>query len=380
MSRFDDLLAEQVYAITGDSDETLRTLEEWQPIFEQAKEQLMANIEQIAPDVSLSARHSLRDGGKRRFREAKHNERAHLKKLGPGFRQLKDAVTLAGEVNRDLTTEFAKWISRKGRKNVSASIVGFPGTVGGPAVRALTFLGLHARSCTLASEILLLAQHGFTEGAFSRARSLYELVTIIAFLSIKDSHPFELTERYSLSGLVEARRDLQGAEAEDPFATEPGLEEAIRNAWGDRFFKPHGWAIPAIGDGTAKQVTFRDIEKSLGSEHLRHAYLTMNHAVHAGAKIMVERFNTERPFLNYVGSSVDYYGAAWVLSATSYLFRGAQIPLLLEISPLIEAEMELMLAPLSNLCNNAQSFFNSYTDQNDPVGGTEQDHSYNSGT
>ncbi|MER6247231.1 DUF5677 domain-containing protein [Streptomyces griseorubiginosus] len=362
MSRFSDLLSEQVKVINGDQGDEKRPLQEWQQIFDQAQDQLMANIEQIAPDVMVSARQALKRVKKRRLREMRHNERAHLKKLGIGFRRFNDAIALAEALNRDIFDAFGEWLQDKETDEVAASCLGIPSVVGGPAVRVLTFLGLHARACTLASEITLLAQRGFTEGAHARARSLYELVTIATFLAVEDSSPYELTERYSLSGMVEARRDNQHTGDEDPFDDVPGLEEAIRNSWGDSYFKPYGWAIPGVGDGTAKQVTFRDIEKSLEADHLRHAYLTMNHAVHAGAGALLQRFDPRYPFRNPIGSTVDYYGAAWVLAATAYLFRGIQIPLLLEIAPLLGAEMELMLAPLGNLCEASESFFKSHVE------------------
>jgi len=360
MTRFLDLLSEQARIINNDPEDKLRPLEEWREIFNQAQDHLMANIEQLAPDVAVSARHALKRGKKRRLRETRHNERAHLKKLGVGFRQLNDAITLADALNRDIFDAFGAWLQDKDTNEVAASQLGHPEVAGGPAVRVLTSLGLHARSCTLASEVILLAQRGFTEGAHSRARSLYELATIVAFLSIKDSHPFELTERYSLSGMVEARRDHQSMGAEDPFEDVPGLEDAIRTTWGDSYFKPYGWAIPGVGDGTAKQVTFRDIEKALGTDHLRHAYLTMNHAVHAGAGAIMQRYDTRHPYRNPSGSTVDHYGVAWVLAATAHLFQGVQIPLLLEIAPLLGAEMELMLGPLGNLCEASKSYFESY--------------------
>ncbi|MCX5391302.1 DUF5677 domain-containing protein [Streptomyces sp. NBC_00094] len=369
MSRFDDLQDEQVKIITGDDGEVRRTLEEWQVIIDQAQDTLVRDIERIAPDVTRAARKALKRGKIRRFHEKRHAERAHLKKLGVGFRDLEEAVILAETGNRDASESFARWlVLNKGSDELLANSINAPNTLGGPAVRALTFLGLHARGCTLVSEVLLLVRHGFIKGAHSRARSLYELTTTLAFLSLSDEPPYVLTERYSLSGLVEARRDLQGSAEGDPFDGTPGLEEAIRSAWGDRYFKPYGWAIPAIGDGTAKQVTFRDIDESVGNRDWRHAYLTMNHSVHAGAAAAASLFDRRGTFRHRTGSTVDYYDAAWVLSITALLFEGLQIPIFLDLSPLLGADMELDFAPVSNRCAAAKTFFDGYIDKLSLIG------------
>ncbi|MFF3276342.1 DUF5677 domain-containing protein [Streptomyces chrestomyceticus] len=368
MNRFQQLLHDQVRAVTGDTEEERRPLAEWQRIFEEAQDQLIRDIEQLAPDVMTESRRAIRRGRKRRTREIKHAERSHLKKLGKGFRQLEEAVILAEVGNRQLFDAFALWLKRNDKNdNILASSIGAPEVPGGPAVRVLTFLGLHARGCTLTSEILLLSRNGFTKGAHSRTRSLYELTTILAFLAVADSPPYVLTERYSLSGLVEARRDLQGSEETDPFDESPGLEDAIRSAWGDRFFKPYGWAIPGIGDGEAKQVTFRDIERVLGDRDWRHAYLTMNHSVHAGAASIVSQLDHRVPFRYRTGSTVDHYDASWVLSVVALLFEGLQIPLFMGISNLLEADLEIKIAPIINLCTSAKEFFDDYIDDRDAL-------------
>ncbi|MFE6714881.1 DUF5677 domain-containing protein [Streptomyces sp. NPDC057695] len=371
MSRFQDLLLAQVKIIAGGTEEVRLPLKEWEAIFNEAQNVLIRDVERIAPEITTSARRVIKRGRLRRDREVKHTRKSHLKKLGSGFRQLEEAVILAEASNRNTFDAFSVWLKENDENDeISASSINAPGTLGGPAVRVLTFLGLHARGCTLASEILLLCHNGFIKGAHSRARSLYELTTTLGFLSLADSPPYVLTERYSLSALVEARRDLQGDREGDPFDRTPGLEETIRNAWGDRFFKPYGWAIPGIGDGSSKQVTFRDIEEELGSSELRHAYLTMNHSVHAGAASIIAQFDNRAPFRYRTGSSVDYYDASWVMGVTALLLEGLQIPLSMEISPLVGADSELEMAPIANLCDSAKEFFDDYIRSNQALDGS----------
>ncbi|MEV8052455.1 DUF5677 domain-containing protein [Streptomyces bacillaris] len=352
----------QVRIIAGGVDEDVRLpIREWEGIFHEAEDTLIRDVGAIAPDIVASARKITRRGKLRRDREVEHTRRAHLKKLGSGFRQLEEAAILAEASNRNTFDAFSFWLKENdGNDEILASSIGAPETLGGPVVRVLTFLGLHARGCTIVSEILLLCRHGFVKGAHSRARSLYELATIMGFLTQADSPPYVLTERYSLSALVETRRDLLGDREGDPFDRTPGLEDAIRNAWGESFFKSYGWAIPGIGDGSSKQVTFRDIEQALGSSKMRHAYLTMNHSVHAGAASIIAQFDNRAPFRYRTGSSVDYYDAAWVMSVTALLLEGLQIPISMDISPLMEADLELDVAPIVNLCDSARKFFDDY--------------------
>ncbi|MFE5688374.1 DUF5677 domain-containing protein [Streptomyces sp. NPDC056512] len=366
MNRFRKLVVERVHAITEGDGNAARPVEEWAPIFDEANEYVWDNVAQLAPDIQVESERKLKRGRERRSREEIHNRRAHIKKLGAGLQHFDDAILLAEAANRDVFAAFTKWLRGKDVAEMARSVTGHRKIAGGPACRIMTFLGLHARGCVLASEISLLAHHGYTEGASSRARSLYELTVISTFLSTKDSHPFPLTERYHLSGGVERQRDARGTNQPNPFQHEPGLEEAIRRTWGDRYFKPYGWAIPAVGDGKAKSVTFRDIEESVELGHLRHAYLSMNHAVHAGAANVISNLDNRYPFGHRTGSHVNYYAAAWVLSAAAYFLQGMQIPLMLDIGELVEADTELRLGPLLNSCRDAERVFKEFINTNFP--------------
>ncbi|MCC3776069.1 DUF5677 domain-containing protein [Streptomyces sp. UNOB3_S3] len=324
-------------------------------VFQLALDKVLEKVGDIDPVVRGSVKWSLKYGAKRRARVALHNERSILKKLGKGFRDLSNAVTVADDVNRDLFVDFAEWVAAE--KDSHDSIIGAPDMIGGPTLHVLTMLGLHARGCSMVSEIDLLARKGLIEAASARARSLYELMTITSFLSVRNTPPYELTERYHLSAVVERRKDALFMGEEDPFASMSGLEDIIRTVWGPEFFRPYGWALPGVPGARPGRVTFRDIERAAVLDHMRHAYLTMNHAVHSGAMAITTRFDGRDPFRYRIGSEVDYYSTAWVAGATARFFFFLNHLAIREIASLVNQDAALMLGPLISLCESAEQFF-----------------------
>ncbi|HNO95066.1 MAG TPA: DUF5677 domain-containing protein, partial [Anaerolineales bacterium] len=60
---------------------------------------------------------------------------------------------------------------------------------------------LHARSCQVASEVLVLLKSGYADGAHARWRSLHELTAVASFIK---THGNETAERYLLHDNIES--------------------------------------------------------------------------------------------------------------------------------------------------------------------------------
>ncbi|WP_244317493.1 DUF5677 domain-containing protein [Streptomyces bauhiniae] len=328
-------------------------------VFRAALDAVLMKAAEIDPVVRRSIKWSMKYGRQRRARTAQHNERSILKKLGTGFRLLSNAVTVAEDVHRDLFRSFGQKLAEDGLSR--DSVIAAPGVIGGSALHVLVILGLHARGCSIVSEVDLLARKGFNEGALARARSLYEVTAITSFLVVRNTPTYELTERYHLSAMVERRKDARFMGEEDPFADAPGLEDAMRAAWGDEVFRPYGWARTGIpGAEPGSRVTFRDVEEAAVMDSLRHAYLTMNCAIHSGALSVTARSDRAHPFFNPIGGEVNYASAAWVAGATSCFFFFLNQLAIREIASLVDPDAALMLGPLDELCESAQGYFGSY--------------------
>ncbi|GGQ42770.1 hypothetical protein GCM10010215_77660 [Streptomyces virginiae] len=362
LSRLQQLVLDQVRESLGENAGIKRTIEEFEPIFGAADDYVVNRIHLLDSETGRSTRWSLKYGRKRRARSAAHNERSILKKLGFGFRQFSDAITLAEDANRDLFTAFRRWLRTGGD---SRSLVDPENGVGGAALHVLIMLGIHARGCSIASEIDLLARRGHTEGAHARARSLYELMILAGFLAVHDTVDFELTERYHLSAMVEKRRDARHTGEEDPFDRADELEERIRSLWGPSFFRPYGWAAPGIQAHSGSRITFRDVEEASGLDAMRHCYLTMNHAIHGGAMAVTTRFDRRNPFPNATGSEVNYYSVAWIAGASATFFHFLNRLTLEGVAELVDPNELFFLAPLSH-CDAAEEFFRSYAASHEP--------------
>jgi hypothetical protein len=148
---------------------------------------------------------------------------------------------------------------------------------------------LHARACRIAEEALLLVKAGYGLGAYSRWRSLHEVVIVSAFIS---QHGQEVALRYiehMSVGDFRALRDY--AEHAEKAGYEPlpdgRLEEAqaaydaLRTRYGKAFVQDYGWAADIFRTELNREPSFRALETAVGFEHLRVSYGEANKGVHA---------------------------------------------------------------------------------------------------
>ncbi|MGH3116991.1 MAG: DUF5677 domain-containing protein [Gaiellales bacterium] len=219
---------------------------------------------------------------------------------------------------------------------------------------------MHSRMILLGREISHLLRYGFSDGAASRACTLYELV-VKSWVICNDASPggWDLAERYYISSRYEehGRKWLT--------ADLPEKEARIRDGalarWGVNFFNgENNWAAPATGNPEKKRVTFKDLEDSVEIDSIKQAYREFNHAVHAGSSGTLSSFQSNQVeiynmrgrlnpeltgYIGYIASVLLDAGVLGVLrSLTSsleqwdYNYSGAEFCRLIEAT--IEAFVE----------------------------------------
>lgn len=160
-----------------------------------------------------------------------------------------------------------------------------------PVLQAL--LGLHARACTVVSEVRLCAMNGFASAAEARWRSLHELDVVSALLSRGDD---ALAGRYLASAAIERYNDAEEYQkAATSLQRQPYEPDELQRfqderdrvlvRFGAELGKPNGWAAPLFpAHKPREQITFRALEDLANLGHFRPFYRLGSHFVHAGAR------------------------------------------------------------------------------------------------
>jgi hypothetical protein len=149
---------------------------------------------------------------------------------------------------------------------------------------------LHARACQIASEILVLLKSGYADGAHARWRSLHEIVVVGMLI---ESSGNLVAERYLLHDAVEtckAARQYQehchklGYEPLSDYEFEEIVStyHLLIDRFGPAYKGNYGWAEPAVEKDD--WISFSDLEKMVGLDHLRPIYRLASHNVHANPK------------------------------------------------------------------------------------------------
>jgi len=145
---------------------------------------------------------------------------------------------------------------------------------------------LHARSCQITAEIILLLKNGFADGAHARWRTLHEIAVIAYFLA---KHGNDLAERYLSHTAVESyKASLKYQEhckalGYQKLTTEEMAEiretyQHYINKYGPNYKQPYGWASVVLAKD---HPTIADIEADVGLDHMRPYYKMASHNVHA---------------------------------------------------------------------------------------------------
>lgn len=161
---------------------------------------------------------------------------------------------------------------------------------------AAALVGLHAKACRVAWEVLTLLYGGFAMGALARCRTLHEMAVIASILG--DWHgpgPVlipDLAERFAARAAVVSFKDAleyqrnAAALCAVPFTPSEMAEiereskDAIARFGPLLSKKDYGWAS---GVGGKREPHFADLEVTAGLSHLRSYYKWASHEVHADA-------------------------------------------------------------------------------------------------
>jgi hypothetical protein len=146
---------------------------------------------------------------------------------------------------------------------------------------------LHARSCLVAREVLVLLRTGLASGANARWRTLHELAVIACFVR---EHDRDVAERYLLHHLISRARGLRDHQrfaarlGTTPFSAAEteritGMRDRLCARFGKEYTEEYGWASAALGK---PKPSFRDIEEATNLDHWRPYFRMASHGVHAG--------------------------------------------------------------------------------------------------
>jgi hypothetical protein len=154
---------------------------------------------------------------------------------------------------------------------------------------------LHARSCLLCAEILVLLKTGFASGAYARWRTLHETAVTAWFISNGDQL---LAEKYIAHQSVKALEDAKQYQKDCvelglPAVTEQHLEallltcDQLKKKYGDAFAGGYGWAADAVKakiPGHKGRINFNHIEQAADQGHMRSFYQFASHSIHPTSK------------------------------------------------------------------------------------------------
>jgi hypothetical protein len=293
---------------------------------------ILKNLREFAPEEVTFDRGQIDKRLPQRRRQSQKVRKANLKRWWLAFRHLENLISAVDIQNEDLTDSTFREII--GKEHPKYLLLNVPDTVGGPALKCLLILSLHARACSMGAEILSLLEAGHVEGAMRGTRTLYEIAVVVSIIQNDGIRgTYELSERYYVTSILErmkynriARRnsnvcqreqDTLGGRLEKP---EQRLINAARRTWGPRFKEQYDWARPVIpNERQIRKINFTDLERACEAEWMRPTYLELNNAIHAGPTVTISRTKFRGPKLNPTGPTVEPQETSRTGHAASFL-------------------------------------------------------------
>lgn len=200
-------------------------------------------------------------------------------KWGEGLNYLRMLATSCAEMGEESHQRLSKSRAKKNR------------TLRGTLIR------IHARSCQVLREILVLLESGYADGAMARWRTLCEL-GVVATILVDGGE--DLAQRYLDHDAFEAKRALdeydQCHEAlgyrpvtkRERLQTERG-HVSLLEKYGKSIDQPNGWAADHLG---LKRVTFRDLEDAAQKSFMRSYHKMASYNVHADIRGLVHQLGS----------------------------------------------------------------------------------------
>lgn len=201
---------------------------------------------------------------------------------GKGF----DALRMLIELSRDIGTDFHRRAScSRSRRRAHLN-------------KALSHL--HVRAIQIASEIMVLMENGYADGAMARWRTLHEVACVAIVLGDGGE---TLAERYLAHEIVEAKKGLgQYQQCHPKLGYAPfGRRAAARierdyadaiSRYGKEFGGDYGWVAAHLGN---PKPNFSNIEDAAGRAMMRSHYKMASQNVHASTKGIAYRLGSLDP-------------------------------------------------------------------------------------
>ena len=148
---------------------------------------------------------------------------------------------------------------------------------------------LHARSCQVAEEVVVLLESGFANGAMARWRTMHEIAVTANFVGKQGNacarryKDHQIVESYRAAKEYDALHERLGYPpiAADEFDRINKQYAHVLQQYGQNFGGQYGWAAP---DLQIKKPTFKELESDVGTDFLRGHYRMASHGVHANPK------------------------------------------------------------------------------------------------
>lgn len=153
-------------------------------------------------------------------------------------------------------------------------------------------LRLHVRACQITSEVIILLENGYADGAMARWRTLHE-VTIVAAIIAKFGD--DIAERYVHYQIVESFKAIHAYEKDHKdlgYRPIPKRQvEKIRRDYtkvlqrfGKKFGEEYGWAAHHLKVTGKDRITFARLEAESDDAMMRSPYKLASYNVHASPK------------------------------------------------------------------------------------------------
>jgi len=147
---------------------------------------------------------------------------------------------------------------------------------------------LHARACSVTSDVraLLVTGHGF--GASAHSRTLQEIAVVSSL--IREYDP-DVAQRYIDHEVIDAFKAASEYNEVTKTTTAPPLDineftaltkekDDLIDKYGKSFASTYGWAAKLLGNS---RPTYRDLQKAAGLDDVQSVYTRASHLVHAAA-------------------------------------------------------------------------------------------------
>jgi hypothetical protein len=194
----------------------------------------------------------------------------------------------------------------------------------GVMIDVLYNIGLGARACTSALEVLSLCRSGYMNGARSSCRTLYETLVTVKFLSLDSSVALNLADRLHLSAtvfhhkyLIRQQADYQARgitiDLNTEIATHERQRDEILQIYPGLGRGSYEWARPAFPDlSKGRRVTFEMLEASVAMDVSRSHYVDWSNSIHPtpGSIISEARFDRNLAY-EYGPELRRFYHEVW---------------------------------------------------------------------